>query len=1120
MIKAIKAGYLDGYPNLPTPENILANKPNPIPIAMGHMKQTRKGMNSTKIGISNQQTKSEIKLDEAEHELHKGIDEIMDLEGHKSNHAYTFVISRDENTNSSDATGPFPFPSIEGFKYIFVSVYNGMIIIQAMQNKTAATYEKTYQELYEIFNKYGHKPEFQRIDNEKSAQVLEFLSKQGAKIQLVPPDMHRANKAERAIQTVKRGFISMLVGSDIDCQYNLWAKGIPQLQIIINHLRPWHPDPTISAYEGFHRMKYNFVDQPIAPFGQLIIAQVKNGISAGVKATEGTYIGPAPDHHRCWRFNDNHTKKDRITDTMEIVPRDYMEPGASLIEQLQNTFVETIQTLNNAVSIMKKLRENDEINEDDELHYDKDLKQFEDSTKRIAQYFHQNVVEKPKGIKQGPATNYIEDNDTISDPKDEKYKDSLPMTADSVDKDEEKNNTEQNSIKQTEIFTNNIENNQDEVVTVPTQGVKSTITPPVPSQGVKSKITPTHLIPNTMQTRNLATRRGSSAAAIKSKEELEVEAKVAEKHADITIKPILGLDENGNKLKYKTAIQGSNQNIWYEKNNDEFCRLFDNKTWKAIHPHEQPTDRIKDTMYISKQLSEKYDNSEEYAEEGYIKRRVRMTTGGDKANYDGYTKADTADLTVVKILFNSVISTKNAKFVSIDIKDFYLNEANVLDRPEYIKLKVKDVPQEIIKKYKLQEYIHDECILMQILTGMYGLAQAGRIAQEILISKLQESGYHMADNVRCLFVHETRPISFTLTVDDFGVKYEKEEDLQHLVATLEKVYKIKINTKGDKYLGMNLKWDYEERTVEVSIDGYIKKLLTQFPQYTKQFATPSIYTPVKYGNKQQQQAIYDESNRVSPEDQKKLQKILGSLGYYSRVADPTYITAVNEIATESAKPTENSMKKIERLMGYARAFPNNFTKYYKSDMILKIEADASFNSRPKGRSVLGGIHYLTTIEKLEDNSHRNGPINCISSLSDVVVLSATEAEYASVSKNARAGVYERQVLEAMGYKQPPTTLLTDNEVAIGLTYDRLKQKCSKSIDLRFHWIRDRVKQNQFKVNYIKGTHNLADFFTKSLPNTNFTELMHKIVHVPFISSNHYQRNMTNRSNIYRNNKIS
>ena len=115
---------------------------------------------------------------------------------------------------------------------------------------------------------------------------------------------------------------------------------------------------------------------------------------------------------------------------------------------------------------MKKLRENDEINEDDELHYDKDLKQFKESTYKTAQYFHQHVVKKSKGIKQGPATKYIEDNDTIPDPKDENYKDFKHTITDSVDENEENNNSEQNSKKQTETFTNNIENNQDEAVTV------------------------------------------------------------------------------------------------------------------------------------------------------------------------------------------------------------------------------------------------------------------------------------------------------------------------------------------------------------------------------------------------------------------------------------------------------------------------------------------------------------------------------------------------------------------------------------------------------------------------------------------------------------------------------
>jgi hypothetical protein len=72
-------------------------------------------------------------------------------------------------------------------------------------------------------------------------------------------------------------------------------------------------------------------------------------------------------------------------------------------------------------------------------------------------------------------------------------------------------------------------------------------------------------------------------------------------------------------------------------------------------------------MYSSIVCAEKFDNSEAYANEEGIKRRVRLTTGGDKSNYEGKTKADTADIQVAKTLMNAVISDPDAKFAAVDI---------------------------------------------------------------------------------------------------------------------------------------------------------------------------------------------------------------------------------------------------------------------------------------------------------------------------------------------------------------------------------------------------------------------------------------------------------------------
>ena len=81
----------------------------------------------------------------------------------------------------------------------------------------------------------------------------------------------------------------------------------------------------------------------------------------------------------------------------------------------------------------------------------------------------------------------------------------------------------------------------------------------------------------------------------------------------------------------------------------------------------------------------------------------------------------TSDLTTAKLLFNSVISTPKATFHGMDLKNFYLNTP--MERPEYMKLKLAILPEEIIVKYNLREKQHDRWVYVRIDLGMYGLPQ-------------------------------------------------------------------------------------------------------------------------------------------------------------------------------------------------------------------------------------------------------------------------------------------------------------------------------------------------------------------------------------------------------------
>ena len=162
-------------------------------------------------------------------------------------------------------------------------------------------------------------------------------------------------------------------------------------------------------------------------------------------------------------------------------------------------------------------------------------------------------------------------------------------------------------------------------------------------------------------------------------------------------------------------------------------------------------------------------------------------------------------------------------------------------------------------------------------------------------------------------------------------------------------------------------------------------------------------------------------------------------------------------------------------------------------MTLFIQVDASYLSRSNARSVAGGICYLSDTGQ---PNHINGAVHAVSSIIPSVVASAAEAEYAALFMLAQEGEYLRRVLNDMGYPQSPALILCDNQCAVGLATNSLKAKRTKSIDMRYHWIQDRVHQGHFQVQWRRGEHNLADFFTKALPVHTHQTLMRLLVHTP------------------------
>jgi hypothetical protein len=121
------------------------------------------------------------------------------------------------------------------------------------------------------------------------------------------------------------------------------------------------------------------------------------------------------------------------------------------------------------------------------------------------------------------------------------------------------------------------------------------------------------------------------------------------------------------------------------------------------------------------------------------KERVRLTVGGDRLDYSGDVATSTADITTFKILINSTLSTKYVAMMMMDIKNYYLGTP--LPRFEYMKMPLSRFPEEIIQQYNLNDLAVDGWVYIEIRKGMYGLKQAGLLANQLLQTRLAPFGY-------------------------------------------------------------------------------------------------------------------------------------------------------------------------------------------------------------------------------------------------------------------------------------------------------------------------------------------------------------------------------------------
>ena len=263
--------------------------------------------------------------------------------------------------------------------------------------------------------------------------------------------------------------------------------------------------------------------------------------------------------------------------------------------------------------------------------------------------------------------------------------------------------------------------------------------------------------------------------------------------------------------------------------------------------------------------------------------------------------------------------------------------------------------------------------------------------------------------------------------------------------------------------------------------GYIIKALKQFEHERRKLQhQPYPSAIIKYGEKTQYATAQSTSPQLDNHGKKFIQQVCGFFLFWGQAVDNTLLCPISAIALQAAKPTKDTMEQMLQLLDYIETQEEVVLIYSASDMKLAIHSDASYLSEPQARIRAGGHFFHSNKATIPAN---NGAVLNIAHIIKHVMTSATKEELAALYIMAREAVYIIIVLMEMGHKQPATPLQTDNATAEAVYNGKIQPKRTKAMDMKFHWLRDRKCQEQFRIYWRPSKSNYADYWTKHHPAT-------------------------------------
>lgn len=494
---------------------------------------------------------------------------------------------------------------------------------------------------------------------------------------------------------------------------------------------------------------------------------------------------------------------------------------------------------------------------------------------------------------------------------------------------------------------------------------------------------------------------------------------------------------------YIEAIKSENKTEWIMAMNNEYESLVKNNTWVLVNRPENQ--QIIDNKWVFK-IKEKPNGQIERFKARLVARGFTQTHGVDYFE----TFSPVVKFTSVRTIL-ALAAFQNMQLLQFDIKTAFLN--GELNETVFMKQPVgyNDGTDKVCKLVK----------------SLYGLKQASRAWNEKFTNFIEIFGFKASDADPCVFVcnKDGETIILAIYVDDGLMAATNEKCFKPIIEHLEKQFEVKF-FQADCYLGIQIHRS-SDGSIHINQKAYANKTVNRFGLADANAVVVPVDQSVLSNNTGEGQVKFP------------YRQAIGSLMYLAIGTRPDICYAVNLLSRFMENPSQAHVTAVKRVIRYIKG-TSEYGIFFETSNHLKfsIYSDADFAGCTDTRKSTTGYCILLN----------SSIISWCSEKQKSVSLSTTESEYISASQSIREMIWIYRLLKNLGVSFSQPVLFVDNQSAIKLIKNPELHKRSKHIDVKYHFIREKLREELFDLKYVKTDQQLADIFTKSLPRNSFEKL--------------------------------